>query len=337
MNTDTAITIPQGQTPLAVDEHSRLSPAELADLLKSEYPNFPARVIREVQCRGMEMIPQLIRLIEEATDNAKAGKTPRDTGHFLALPLLIEFQAEEALDAILRSVCLPGKLSEELYGDAKSEVLFRVVPALASNRVDAILEIVRNPQVDTFVRWAMIHGLRHLRDVPGHSHQETALILQALLREAIGRNDGSSVTFVTCEACMGGFTELLEDIRAAYQRDLVDEDVVGSLASVEHDILKGNSFESDWRIVDTVDYMADWYCFQPDEDIDAYDQGKVLFDLGGHGSVEVDNLPDDASPMPPTATIRYDEPHVRRNDPCPCGSGKKFKKCCGRAGSLPEL
>ena len=25
-------------------------------------------------------------------------------------------------------------------------------------------------------------------------------------------------------------------------------------------------------------------------------------------------------------------PKVKRNDPCPCGSGKKFKKCCGRAG-----
>ena len=23
-------------------------------------------------------------------------------------------------------------------------------------------------------------------------------------------------------------------------------------------------------------------------------------------------------------------PKVGRNDPCPCGSGKKFKKCCGR-------
>lgn len=22
-------------------------------------------------------------------------------------------------------------------------------------------------------------------------------------------------------------------------------------------------------------------------------------------------------------------PKVGRNDPCPCGSGKKFKKCCG--------
>jgi preprotein translocase subunit SecA len=23
-------------------------------------------------------------------------------------------------------------------------------------------------------------------------------------------------------------------------------------------------------------------------------------------------------------------PKVGRNDPCPCGSGKKYKQCCGR-------
>ncbi len=28
-------------------------------------------------------------------------------------------------------------------------------------------------------------------------------------------------------------------------------------------------------------------------------------------------------------TIRRDEPKIGRNDPCPCGSGKKFKQCCG--------
>ena len=31
-------------------------------------------------------------------------------------------------------------------------------------------------------------------------------------------------------------------------------------------------------------------------------------------------------------TIRNDEPRVGRNDPCTCGSGKKFKKCCGKNG-----
>jgi hypothetical protein len=27
-------------------------------------------------------------------------------------------------------------------------------------------------------------------------------------------------------------------------------------------------------------------------------------------------------------TVRRESPKVGRNDPCPCGSGKKFKKCC---------
>jgi preprotein translocase subunit SecA len=28
-------------------------------------------------------------------------------------------------------------------------------------------------------------------------------------------------------------------------------------------------------------------------------------------------------------TVRRESPKVGRNDPCPCGSGKKYKKCCG--------
>ena len=35
----------------------------------------------------------------------------------------------------------------------------------------------------------------------------------------------------------------------------------------------------------------------------------------------------DAEP-PPQTQVRRDTPKVGRNDPCPCGSGKKYKKCC---------
>jgi hypothetical protein len=27
---------------------------------------------------------------------------------------------------------------------------------------------------------------------------------------------------------------------------------------------------------------------------------------------------------------------IGRNDPCPCGSGKKYKKCCGSAKTAPR-
>ena len=30
-------------------------------------------------------------------------------------------------------------------------------------------------------------------------------------------------------------------------------------------------------------------------------------------------------------TVRREEPKVGRNEPCPCGSGKKYKKCHGAA------
>jgi curved DNA-binding protein CbpA len=39
---------------------------------------------------------------------------------------------------------------------------------------------------------------------------------------------------------------------------------------------------------------------------------------------------DDEEPDPETtATVRRAQPKVGRNDPCPCGSGKKHKHCCG--------
>ncbi|MBT8045776.1 MAG: preprotein translocase subunit SecA [Pontiella sp.] len=35
------------------------------------------------------------------------------------------------------------------------------------------------------------------------------------------------------------------------------------------------------------------------------------------------------SPPKPAAPVKRDGPKVGRNDPCPCGSGRKYKKCCG--------
>jgi len=32
-------------------------------------------------------------------------------------------------------------------------------------------------------------------------------------------------------------------------------------------------------------------------------------------------------------TVRREQ-KVGRNDPCPCGSGKKYKRCCGRQASM---
>jgi preprotein translocase subunit SecA len=41
----------------------------------------------------------------------------------------------------------------------------------------------------------------------------------------------------------------------------------------------------------------------------------------------------DEEPLPPPVEPVRSEPKPKRNDPCPCGSGKKYKQCCGKAGA----
>jgi preprotein translocase subunit SecA len=43
-----------------------------------------------------------------------------------------------------------------------------------------------------------------------------------------------------------------------------------------------------------------------------------------------------AGPADKQQTVRRAEPKVGRNDPCPCGSGKKYKKCHGASTASPE-
>jgi uncharacterized protein YecA (UPF0149 family) len=42
------------------------------------------------------------------------------------------------------------------------------------------------------------------------------------------------------------------------------------------------------------------------------------------------NLPGaDEEPLPPPVdTIKNEKEEPKRNDPCPCGSGRKYKQCC---------
>lgn len=58
------------------------------------------------------------------------------------------------------------------------------------------------------------------------------------------------------------------------------------------------------------------------------DENNVQFILGIEPDKEED-ISDLERALNPEAPVRV-EAKPRRNDPCPCGSGKKYKKCCGR-------
>ncbi|MBO4235461.1 MAG: preprotein translocase subunit SecA [Firmicutes bacterium] len=74
-----------------------------------------------------------------------------------------------------------------------------------------------------------------------------------------------------------------------------------------------------------------------DEEVEAAKAAMAAAAAGkggsGKGGKGMKGMPKD-TPIPPRQvkpeTYKREQPKVGRNDPCPCGSGKKYKNCCGR-------
>jgi uncharacterized protein YecA (UPF0149 family) len=117
----------------------------------------------------------------------------------------------------------------------------------------------------------------------------------------------------------------LAEVQQAYAEGLVDESIT-DLEGIERDLAapKPSCLERHTLIIDAIDEMKHWACFHPEDSRPKRPS-----------EVEV-AVPSPPTPSPSvvasyeTAKPFIREPKVGRNDPCPCGSGKKYKKCCGK-------
>jgi hypothetical protein len=311
-----------------------LSVDDIIAELDAEYTGkLPVQALREAQRRREEITPRLIDLLCNATAEVRAGKHQERSSHLFALFLLAEFEAKEALPAILEAISLPDDGPFELFGDAITEDLRRVLATLAVDTPEVIDELIANESLNEYVRWAAAGSyLCWVRD--GRLTREEAVEhLRCHLREAVANEDCLLAEGLVSELISYSPREALPEIREAFQHDLIDPLMV-NMDDVELSIAEGQrrfQQEMSWHrmspVVDTVAELESWASFRgepepkrpaaPSEFEDEWDD-DAWDDDGG-----------DDEPFAAPTTIRNTDRRVGRNDPCPCGSGKKYKKCCG--------
>ncbi len=126
-----------------------------------------------------------------------------------------------------------------------------------------------------------------------------------LLKEAIG---------------LRGYAE--QDPRIAYKREGFQ--MFREMMQTIQDKVTGIIFKA--RLLDD-SILQSRYRISAAQHADATNQGFV-----GGGQMERDReAAMQAQGEQKILTIRREKPRVGRNAPCPCGSGKKYKQCCGRA------
>src|SRR5436305_2223237 len=84
--------------------------------LDAGYDQLPVEAIRAAREHRELIVPRLVQLIRDAAAAARAGNPPEGNAHFFALFLLTEFEAKEALPAIVEALSLPGELPFDLFG-----------------------------------------------------------------------------------------------------------------------------------------------------------------------------------------------------------------------------
>lgn len=299
---------------------------EVVAELDQEYTGkLPEQAIREVQRRSAEITPYLIELIRTASDTVRQGQVPKGNGHLFALFLLAEFRAKEALPAILESVTLPGEGPFDLYGDSITEDLNRILAVLMDDDSWQLDGLINNPAVNEYVRWSAASTYRYLVRDGLITRDDAVQRLHEDLRVAIANRDKMGASGIVAELDTYAPHEALEDIKEAFRLRLVDRQIV-HLSSIEKHIAKGESWIQEELshcppsgIEDTLLELSQWSAYQRPV------PNTILLDSEPDWEDE-SGFDDDFQSL---AQSTNGKPRVGRNEPCPCGSGKKFKKCCG--------
>ena len=299
----------------------------VADLDQEYTGKLPEQAIRQAQCHPAEITPYLIELIRKATDSVRRGQIPRGEGHLFALFLLAEFRAKEALPAIIESVTLPGEGPFDLYGDSITEDLNRILAVLVDGDYWQLDELITNRAVNEFVRWTAASTYCYLVRDGILTRDEAVQRLHEDLRVAIANRDKMGASGIVAELDTYAPHEALKDIKEAFRLQLVDRGIV-TLPMIERSIAKGDPWVQEElsrcppsAIEDTFLEMSHWSAYQePVPTTSSKDSEPYWEDESEFG--------DNYEPLAESSNGKL---RVGRNEPCPCGSGKKFKKCCGAA------
>lgn len=290
--------------------------------------SFPRAAVEAAIARREESTPHLLRALEwTAAHPEEANKIePPWMLHLFAMFLLAQFRETSAYAPVVRLFRHP--LQEALTGDVATENLPGILASVCGSDAAMIQQMIEDEEVDEFVRGSAVAALGALALAGIKSWEEISNYFGTLFRGRLQR-EPSQVWDALIGACSDlRMHEHLDDIRALY-RDEIADPWVDRLKDLEArmklpiEAEKTRHFLSHYALIDdTVAEMERWDCFQPEEeDEDAEDDFE-----------EASYLTNGDFPSPTAQSAWGETPKIGRNEACPCGSGKKYKKCCGGAG-----
>jgi len=311
------------------DQPPEFTHPEIHDLYEKDYYIDRDMLAKILALPRESLIDDLRKVLRDAIQRyeyferlAEAGEIGDEKMFFPihAVFLLGELKAGESIDDILETLRQGETFINFWYGGFLSEIFWQPLYQLINHNLEVLRDFMLEAGVDTFAKSVVSTAvLQYYLHHPDSKEQIRSwyqnILTEFLTTEKENLIDTDLISLIICDVMEGGFRDLLLIIDKLFEAGYVAESICGTRDDVHND------FDSDAAAAWKKEVLSIYG--QYDEIVNNwYDQDEDLGNEGLGSDLLAEENPDEG-PL-----IR--EPKVGRNDPCPCGSGKKYKKCCMR-------
>lgn len=296
--------------------------------LDCEYP-LPREALRAASERRAALAPRLITEIDRWVAEPGHPST-RPNRMLFAIHLLAEWREVAAYRSLCALLRAPERTFDEILGDCLTETMPRVLASVFDGDPQPLYELALDEKADEFARDVAFDALVIVTDLDLLPIAETERFLRESFDLLQPREDNHVWFGWENAIAQLGLEQLAPLVRAAYDADFLlstggdysefEAELRKTMANDEAGIVSADRYRRLW--IDTVEEMKRWHGFTEEgrRERDTELQEKEDEALAGF-----------------RGRFERDEPHINpyrhvgRNDPCPCGSGLKFKRCHGKS------
>lgn len=280
---------------------------------------FPKDAMAAATAQRDVMAPVFIALLDRISQQRSGAMTDADLMALIpATFLLAQWHETRAYHPLLRLLRRPTRTLDLTLGDAVTESAFRMVAGTFDGDLDPLFDSIMDLRADDFARGAMMCALVVIAQLHPTLRPEIENFIRSFLTRQPKAPPDLLISWADVVADLG-LEDMTEIVRAVFHKGQIPKDYcdfshfLGDLEATR--VAGGVPASPRYRhglIEDAVEELSRWYCYS-----DAYFEKQ---------KAQRENP--DPRVIPMANFVRNLAPPVGRNDSCPCGSGRKFKKCC---------
>jgi uncharacterized protein len=262
--------------------------------------------------------PKFVSMLEDYVNGTDRSKQTADV-LFFALHLFAEKRETAAFPALCRLMQDSDGI-EAILSDGITISLTRIAISTFDGQTALLKQVIEAADTDEFVRDAALGAMSYLAHTGHISHTDMRAYLLHLAAEMQPRQGSYIWSSWTIAVANLGYADLSEQVAQLFRLGFASKSIM-SLSDFKLDLQRtlndadgnaGFAFDRIEPLDDAVAELSGWYAFSEQRVKDAERRAAALI----------------SPTSTPFISRRAPLRHVGRNDPCPCGSGRKYKKCC---------